>query len=167
MQSQDKYRIALLAAYALALHGFERLIPPPLPWLRFGLANIITLTSLILYGFNIALAITLIRIVVGSFFAGTFLGPAFMLSMGGGIASILIMGFVYRAVPHMFGPFGLSLFGALFHNLAQLSVAYIFFIRKIEAILIIMPVILFIGTLTGALNGIATGMLLQGLKKEV
>ena len=68
MQSQDKLRIALLAAYAIGLHGLERMIPAPIPWLRFGLANIITLTALILYGFRVAMTITLIRVLIGSLF---------------------------------------------------------------------------------------------------
>ncbi len=166
MQLQDKYRIALLAAFALAIHGFERLIPTPIPWLRFGLANIITLTTLILYGFKAALTVTIIRILIGSFFMGTFLGPAFILSLSGGTSSTLIMGITYKLLPKLFSPFGLSLIGSLFHNLAQISIAYLLFIKKIEAVIIITPVILLIGTLTGAINGIATNMLIRGLEKK-
>jgi hypothetical protein len=34
MQLRDKQRIAILSAYALALHGFESLLPMPIPWLK-------------------------------------------------------------------------------------------------------------------------------------
>lgn len=69
--------IALLAAYAIGLNSIERLIPSPIPWLRFGFANIITLTTLYLYGLKAGMTVTLIRVFVGSLFTGTFLGPAF------------------------------------------------------------------------------------------
>ena len=78
MQLQDKYRIALLAGYAIGIHSFERLLPTPVPWLRVGLANIITLVTLLLYGIRPAVMVTLIRVTVVSLFAGTFLGPAFI-----------------------------------------------------------------------------------------
>ena len=165
MQLQDKYRIALLSAYALALHGFESLLPTPIPWLRFGLANIITLTTLFLYGVRAAIMVTLIRVILSSLFAGTFLGPAFILSLGGGITSTLAMGFVLSITPRLFSAIGLSLIGALFHNIAQLFLAYFLFIQRVEAILLISPLIIFIGTVTGAVNGVVSDLLISNLKK--
>ncbi|HWR58896.1 MAG TPA: Gx transporter family protein [Thermodesulfovibrionales bacterium] len=164
MQPQDKYRIALLSAYALALHGFESLIPMPIPWFKVGLANIITITAFIVLGFRAALMVTLIRVLIASIFTGSFLGPGFMLSLGGGVSSIVAMGLVFNIVPRLFGPVGLSLVGALFHNLSQLSLAYVLFIQKIEPILLITPVLLLIGTITGSLNGLVADLLIKGLK---
>jgi heptaprenyl diphosphate synthase len=165
MQLQDKYRIALLSAYALALHGFESLLPTPIPWLRLGLANIITLTALLLYGIRAAVMITLIRVILSSLFTGTFLGPAFILSLGGGITSTLAMGFVLSIAPRLFSTVGLSLIGALFHNITQLFLAYFLFIQRIEAILLISPVIVFLGTITGTVNGVISDLLVKNLKK--
>ncbi|MBF0537211.1 MAG: Gx transporter family protein [Nitrospirae bacterium] len=166
MQPQDKYRIALLAAYALALHGFERLIPTPVPWLRFGFANIITLVAMLLYGFRAALMVTLIRVTVGSFVIGTFLGPAFILSLSGGVLSVLSMGLVYMVAPKAFSPLGLSLIGAFFHNLGQLVVAYALFIRNIHSIMTLTPLILFLGTVTGCINGMFCIFVVEHLKKN-
>jgi heptaprenyl diphosphate synthase len=165
MQSQDKLRIALLSAYAIAIHGFERLIPAPVPWLRFGLANIITLTTLVLYGLKPAMMITLIRVTVGSFFAGTFLGPAFLLSLGAGIVSTIAMGVIVKYMPSLFSPVGISLIGALLHNMTQLFLAYLVFIKRFEVVIILAPVILITGTITGTLNGIVSAMLITGLNK--
>lgn len=166
MQLQDKYRIAILSAYALALHGFEAMLPSPLPWLRFGISNIITLTALVIFGFRTALMITLIRVMLGSIFLGTFLGPAFMLSLGGGLAGTIAMGTMFSINRNIFGPVGLSLVGALIHNAAQLFLAYLLFIRRFEAVLFISPVILFIGTLTGFVNGLVADMLIKNLSKK-
>lgn len=164
MQSRDKYRIALLAAYALALHGFENLIPLPIPWLKVGLANIITLTTLVLFGFRPAMLVTLIRVTLASIFIGSFLGPGFILSMGGGIAGTLAMGILVAVAPRLFGPVGVSLIGALFHNMAQLFFAYVLFIQRIEPMIIITPFLILIGTITGLVNGLAADLLIRGLK---
>lgn len=166
MQSQDKYRIAVLAAYALALHGFEYLLPTPIPWLRLGLANIITLVALTLYGFSTAMSVTLIRVILASIFTGTFLGPAFLLSFSGGVSSTAAMGLIYVVQRNLFGPVGLSLIGALFHNIAQLTLAYFLFIQRIEAILIISPLVIFIGVLTGFTNGVVADILIKNILKK-
>ena len=167
MQLQDKRRIAILSAYALALHGFESLLPTPIPWLKPGLANIITLVALILYGFRTALMVTLIRVLVASILLGTFLGPAFILSAGGGLSSVLAMGLAIKLFKNLFGTVGISLIGALFHNIAQLSLAYYLFIQRIEAVLIISPFILLIGSLTGIVNGVISDILIKNLLKKI
>jgi len=166
MLLHDKYRIALLSAYAIALHGFESLLPSPIPWLRLGLANIITLVALYLYGIRVAMMVTLIRVTVSSLFTGTFLGPSFMLSMGGGVTSTLAMGYVLSYAPRLFSPIGLSVIGALFHNSAQLLLAYVFIIQRIGAILLITPFIILLGVVTGTVNGIIANFIMQNLKKS-
>lgn len=164
-KSPEIFHIALLSAYAVGIHSIEALIPTPIPWLRVGLANIITLTTLLLYGLKAGMTVTLIRVFLGSFFAGTFLGPAFVLSLGGGVSSTLVMWFSKILFGRLFSPIGLSLIGALTHNIAQLFLAYCFFVRKIEAVIIISPVIIFIGIITGAFNGIATSLIMKRVKE--
>lgn len=166
MQLQDKYRIAILSAYALALHGFESMLPTPIPWLKLGLANIITLVALLLYGFRTAMTITLIRVILASLFKGTFLGPSFILSLGGGIASTAAIGMAHALLKNMFGPVGLSLIGAVSHNIAQLALAYLLFIQRIEAVLLVSPVILLLGTITGLVNGIISNLMIKNLLKK-
>jgi len=166
MQLQDKYRVAILSAYALALHGFEAMLPSPIPWLRVGLANIITLTALLLFGFRTAMMITLIRVILGSLFTGTFLGPSFILSLGGGVCGTCSMGVMLMMSRKLFGPVGLSIIGALFHNAAQIFLAYWLFIQRIEAVLFVSPVIILIGTLTGFMNGIVADILIKNLLKK-
>lgn len=166
MRLQDKYRVAILSAYALALHGFEAMLPSPIPWLRVGLANIITLTALLLFDFRTAMMITLIRVILGSLFTGTFLGPSFILSLGGGVCGTCSMGIMLLMSRKFFGPVGLSLIGALFHNAAQLFLAYWLFIQRIEAVLFISPLIILIGTITGFMNGIIAEILVKNLLKK-
>ncbi|MCK5427620.1 MAG: Gx transporter family protein [Thermodesulfovibrionia bacterium] len=164
-KNSENFHIALLAAYAIGLHSIEKLIPTPIPWLRFGFVNIITLTTLILYGLKAGMSVTLIRIFVTSLFAGTFLGPAFVLSLGGGVSSTLVMWSAQSLFGKLLGPIGLSLLGALTHNIAQLFLAYLFFIRRIEAIVVISPIIILLGIITGTFNGVVTGLVVKKIKE--
>lgn len=166
MQSQDKYRIAILTAYAIAIHSFESLLPAPIPWFKLGVANIITLTTLVLYGFKAAMMVTLIRVILASIFIGTFLGPGFILSFGGGISSTAVMGIIFSVFPRLFGPIGLSLIGALTHNIAQLFLAYFIFVRQAEPILIVSPILLSLGAATGALNGVISSLLIKNIGRQ-
>jgi heptaprenyl diphosphate synthase len=166
MLSQDKYRIALLSAYAIGLHGLESLLPSPIPWLKFGLANIITLITLMLYGFRAAIMVTLIRVLVSSLIFGTFPGPAFVLSLGGGVVSTAAMAAFLSVFRGLFSAVGLSLIGAFFHNITQLILAYFLLIQRIEPILFITPLILFLGTLTGLINGTVSELVIRHLRKS-
>lgn len=164
MQLQDKYRIAILSAYAVLIHSFEGFLPTPIPWLRFGIANIITLVTLMIYGFKPAMMVTIIKTVLSSLVTGTFLGPSFFMSLGGSVCSAIAMGAVFYAAPRVFGAVGLSLIAAFFHNLAQLALAYILFVQKIEPILMVTPILVLMGTITGLVNGIVAGMLVRNIK---
>jgi heptaprenyl diphosphate synthase len=161
----DNFYIALLAAYAIGLHSIERFIPSPIPWLRFGFANIITLTTILLYGFRAGMTVTLIRVIVGSFITGTFLGPAFVMSLSGGVSSTIVMWAASVLFRRIFSPVGISLLGALTHNIAQLLLAYLFFVRRIEAIAYITPIIILLGTLTGFINGLVTCLIIKRFKE--
>ncbi|MEW6602415.1 MAG: Gx transporter family protein [Nitrospirota bacterium] len=164
--SYQTLNIALLSAYAVGLHSIEALIPTPVPWLRLGLANIITLTTLYLYGLRAGMIVTLTRVFIRSLLAGTFLGPAFVMSLGGGVASTLVMWGLKVIFGRLFSPVSVSIFGALTHNIVQLFLAYLLFVRRIEAILIISPVILGAGLITGIFNGMVTGLIIKKIQEK-
>ncbi len=163
-QHSESFHIALLSAYAIGLHSIEALIPTPLPWLRLGLVNIITLTTLLLYGLRAGLMVTLIRVFVGSLLKGTFLGPAFVLSLTGGVSSTLVMWAATVLFGRFLSPIGLSLLGAITHNITQLFLAHLLFVRRFEAIVVISPIILLFGTITGAFNGIVTSLIIKKIR---
>jgi heptaprenyl diphosphate synthase len=162
----ETIHIALLSAYAVGLHSIEAFIPTPVPWLRLGLANIITLTTLYLYGLKAGMTVTLVRVFIRSLLAGTFLGPAFIMSLGGGIASTLVMWIVIVLSRRFLGPVSLSIIGALTHNIIQLLLAYVLFVRQIKAIVLISPVILTAGIITGVFNGIVTNLIIKKIQEK-
>ena len=76
-------RIALLVAFACVLQIAESLIPHPIPGLRLGLANILTLTAMVTLGFGYALEVAILRTILSAFIMGTFMSPTFILKFFG------------------------------------------------------------------------------------
>ena len=76
---RDDVIIAALAALAITIHVAESALPSPLPGVKPGLANVITLVVFCIYGWRAAAWVSLLRILVGSILIGTFLSPTFFL----------------------------------------------------------------------------------------
>jgi len=163
MDLREMVYLSLLATFAIVVHSLELVFPSPLPWLRLGLANIMTLVTLIIFGIKSALFVTTIRILVGSFLIGSFLNPGFFLSLSGGIMSTLAMGLIISVSKRAFSPVGISLIGAFTHNLTQIAVAYVMIVKRKE-IFLLTPIILGFAILTGTFNGIASTVLANHLK---
>lgn len=161
---QHLARLALLLALATVIHTAEALLPITFVWFRFGFTNIISLSTLYLFGFKDAVVVTLGRILLGSLAAGLFGSPAFILSFAGGTCSILAMGLVHRYCSRVFSEIGISVVGAVVHNLAQLVVAYLLLVKN-QGIFLLLPFMLFVAMGTGVVNGLATRFLVRHFKK--
>ena len=116
----DVARLGLLASAAIVLFVFEALAPRPLPWMKLGLGNLPVLLSLLSFGSGPALAVTSIKLVVGGLLSGGFAGPAFVIGGGAGLVSLLVMALIKRYTGRLFSVVGLSIWGALAHQLCQL-----------------------------------------------
>lgn len=118
--------MAVLITFAVVIHAVEAALPLPMPvpGVRLGLANIMTLLTLLLYGLRSGLLVAVLRTVLGSLITGTFLGVGFWLSLSGGVAACLAMGLaavLYRR--RYLSVLSVSVLGAAAHNLAQLGAA--------------------------------------------
>ena len=69
--------LSLIVALGMVLHRLEILIPLPSPWIKLGLANVMTLVTLIFFGLRDAVMVTLLRVMLGSIVGGTFLSLTF------------------------------------------------------------------------------------------
>ena len=56
--------LALIVALGVVLHRLEALIPLPSPWVKLGLANVMTLVTLVFLGFRDALTVTILRVIL-------------------------------------------------------------------------------------------------------
>ena len=150
--------MALLVALGVILHRLEALLPLPAPWIKLGLANVMSLLALVFLGFRDALVVTGVRIFLGTIIGGTFLGPTFFLSLAGGLSSILVMALVYLRASRMFSLIGVSVVGAYAHILAVLLCVYFIFIRQ-DAFLHLLPIFLSLALVSGILTGIVGNIL--------
>ncbi len=161
------YKIALLVSLACVLQISESLIPHPIPGLRLGLANMLTLTALVTLGFHYALEIAILRTLLSSFIMGTFMSPAFILSFSGAVISTLLMGFFYRlsTLHRRYGLslIGISIVGAFSHNMVQLYLAYLILVKH-GGIFVFLPWLSMGSLVTGWVIGVVTGGVCRRLK---
>ena len=143
---------AVLIALALALSYTERFIPLqlliPLPGVKLGLANVVTLIALYLLGGKTAFTVLIIRCVLGSVFGGGITGLLF--SLTGGLLAMSVMA-AGKKLPFL-SVYGVSILGAAAHNVGQILAAmalmHSVYIGMYLAYLLIVAV--FTGFATGA-----------------
>ena len=158
----DDHRIAKLAAVALGLTLLEAAIPSPLPGVKPGLANIITLVVLARFGWRSAAWVTLLRVMAGSLLLGTFLSPTFMLSLSGAIVSLAMLAIAHTFPARFFGTVTQSILAAFAHFAGQLAVVYFWLIPH-AGVAYLIPIFAAAALLFGTLNGIAAATLLERL----
>lgn len=161
---KPNHRLALLAlftAMAVCLHWIEAFIPTPLPFVKLGLANIFTLTALMLFGGAWGLLVAVLRVLLGSLLAGGLFTPTFFFALGGAVAAALTM---WAAPKRLFGPIGTSVLGALAHMSTQLALAAV--IVQHAFVLKILPVFLLSSLITGIINGYTATLILDVIRRN-
>ncbi len=146
--------LGVLVALALALHLLEAQIPSPLPWVRPGLANVMTLIALLTCGWRAGLLVMLLRVVIGALLLGGFLSPAFALSLAGGLAGVLVMAVMAPGAWRIWSPIAMSAGGAVAHGGAQVFVLAALLLRTGD-----LPWLLPWVLVPSLLSGVATGVL--------
>jgi heptaprenyl diphosphate synthase len=156
----DDHKVAKLAAIAITLHMIEAVIPSPLPGVKPGLANIITLYVLYQFDFATAAWVSLLRVFAASFLFGQFLSPTFVLSLGGALASLLTLYFAQHLPRQYFSAISLSLLAAYAHIAAQLVIVSLWLIPH-SGIGYLIPVFVLAATIFGISNGFITQYLIR------
>ena len=150
-------RFALLTAVALIIFVIELQIPNPfpIPGVKLGLANIITVYAVYRYRPGEAAMVLASRILLGSFFSGRAI--ALLYSAAGGTACLLGMLLLKRVIPPRWLWIS-SVLGAVFHNIGQIAVAVA--VIGISA-LAYLPFLLVSGCLAGAFTGLCAQLVMQ------
>ncbi len=146
------YYIAFLATMAITLSIVEHLIPKPLPWLRLGLANAITLYSFAVLKPREVLLVVFSRVIATSLLIGTFLSVTFLLSISGALSSFFIMYLMYTLFSRVFSLVGISVVGALTSNTVQLLLINFIFINS-RLSYYFLPFILLFALIGGLISG--------------
>ncbi|NLW91456.1 MAG: Gx transporter family protein [Syntrophomonadaceae bacterium] len=155
--------IAMLVAQAAVLHYLESLFPNPvpIPGVKLGLANIITLVALVVFDFRTAMEITVMRTILGSLLAGTLFGMGFFMSFAGAVTAAVVMALVLRVLKK-FGMVGISILGAIAHNIGQLIMAT--FVLHFAGIFLYLPAMLAFSIPTGLLTGLLINEVVKYIK---
>ena len=155
--------LALLTALALIIFVVELQIPSltPIPGIKLGLANIITVFAVYRYRAGEAALVLLARIILGSIFSGNMM--AIMYSLAGGAMCLAGMLLLKRVIPqkHMWL---CSVFGAVLHNAGQVAVACA--VTGTVWIVGYLPVLTLSGCIAGAFTGICAQLVVSRLDKR-
>ena len=155
----DDHRIARLAALAIGLHIAEAIIPSPLPGVKPGIANIVTLYVLYRFDFTTAAWVSLLRVFASSLLLGNFLSPTFVLSLAGAVSSLFTLALGARLTKRWFSPISLSILAAFAHIAGQLLVVRLWLIPH-AGIAYLIPVFAAAALIFGLVNGLIAAKLL-------
>ena len=148
------YLISLLSALAIVLQIVESMIfPPQVIWFRIGLANCISIIAIYLVGIRGAIYVVITRTVLASIFLGTFLSPPFVISFSSGIVSVLFMGMTKSVFKTFFSPIGISIIGAISHNLTQILIVVFMLGFSLDLMKYLLPILMIGSLLAGFITG--------------
>lgn len=166
MNVEKTAKLSLLISLGLILFIIESFIPLPVPWMKLGIANIVSIIALYVYGIKEALLVAVFRVILGSLIRGILFNPVFFVAFGSGIASVIVMGIVRKISGRLFSTIGVSIWGALAFNISQIVIFYFLIIKKIE-IFYLMPFLIIITPVTGFVTGFAALLVLEKGKGKI
>jgi heptaprenyl diphosphate synthase len=164
-RSRRQVFLALFIAIAVSLHAFESLLPSPVPWLRLGLANVMTLAALYLYDGRAAWSVSLARVGIGALLLGRLFSPGFWLALVGTIFATSAMIIMYRVGGRRLSPVGVSAVGAGGHALGQILAARLLVVQH-AAIWQVFPFFLLFTLFAGVMTGWLAASLLESLQQH-
>ena len=158
-------RIALLGlctAVAMVLAYAELLLPPlftAVPGIKLGLPNIAIIFVLYRVGAKDAALVSLVRMTAISMLFGT--PVTFLYSLAGGVLSLGAM--ILLKQTRLFSTVGVSVVGGVLHNVGQIIAACLW--TQTAQIAFYLPMLLFSGTVAGAVIGLLAGLMLKRFEK--
>ncbi len=147
-RSRDFVKAAFLAAVAIVLHIAEGFLPAPfpVPGIKLGIANAVTVFTAFYISKRSAWAVSLTRIFVGSLLSGQVI--AFIYSLSGGMLSLIMLTlFSFKKCPM----WATSIFCAVFHSVGQIAAACV--ILGSPAVVSYLPYLVTASVVSGALTG--------------
>ena len=162
----DDHRIAKLAAFAIALHMVEAVVPSPLPGVKPGIANIVTLYVLLQYDFATAAWVSILRVFASSLLLGPFMSPTFALSLSGAILSLGTLWAAQHLPKRYFSAITLSILAAFAHIAGQLIVVRLWLIPH-ASVTYLIPIFAAAALFFGFINGLITKKLLYSKAQQL
>lgn len=158
MKTKRLTELALLSAIALTIFIVEQKIPNPIPipGVKLGLANIVTVYALYRYRPKEVLLLVSTRVILGAVFGGNLM--ALLYSAAGSLLCLTGMIPLHRLIPERI-LWVSSVLGAVLHNIGQIIVAVM--VTKSTGMLLYFPFLLVSGCCAGAFTGLCAQFLLR------
>ncbi|EHQ87612.1 Gx transporter family protein [Desulfosporosinus youngiae] len=165
MNKNRKYAlIIILVTNAIIISFLESFIPIPIPipGVKLGLGNIITMIGIAFLGFKDVLFIVIVRSFVVAVLTRGVMMLAF--SLTGGILSAVIMWLLYKKFSSFFSIKGISIAGAIVHSTAQVVVAAMILGQTV--VLLYLPILLVSSVVTGLITGSIAELSINEVRKK-
>ena len=158
MKTRKLVLLGLLDAIALTIFMIESQIPAlvPIPGIKLGLSNIITVFTVFAMGPMEGAAVLFVRIFLGAVFAGNF--SSILYSGAGGLCAILIT-IVLRKILSQKQLWVAGCLGAIAHSVGQMAMAM--FVTGTPAIAVYLPVMMACSIVTGLFTGLCAQVLVN------
>ena len=165
MSTKKLTALSMLTAAALIIFIVEAQLPPlaPIPGIKPGLANVITIIALARFGGKEAFTVLMLRIILGNMLVGQPIG--FMYSAAGGILCFLTMWIMWVPVKIFKDRIWVvSVFGAISHNIGQIAAAAI--ITAAWQVVGYLPILTVSAVITGLFTGFTAHFVIKRLGGE-
>ncbi len=136
-------------------------IPIPVPGVKLGLANLVTIVGLYTVGIKGTAAVSLVRIVLVGFTFGN--ASSMIYSLAGGALSLILM--ILAKKPGWFSQIGVSIIGGIGHNIGQISIAAV--VVQTSGVFYYLPFLMAAGIVAGAVIGLLGGLVTARIKNFV
>lgn len=150
--------LGIITSVALILAYLEALLPPlmaSVPGVKMGLPNLVIIFVLYRFGFKEAAAVSGIRLFIVALLFGNVMTLAY--SAAGAVLSLTLMALLKKI--NSFSTIGVSVIGAVTHNLGQILVAvFLFDTIQLGYYMIILAIT---GTVAGIFIGIGANILIK------
>ncbi len=153
--------LGLTIALAMIMSYIESLFPLnfAVPGIKMGLANIVIIFVLYKFSFADACIVSIVRVFLVSLLFGNVMAMAY--SIAGAALSLLVMYILKKT--EKFSVVGVSITGAIMHNVGQIIMAII--IMGTEQIAYYLPALAVSGIVSGILIGIVASLVINRIKK--
>ena len=150
--------LALLTAVALTIFMVEAQLPPlvPLPGVKLGLANIVTVFAVFALGPKDGVLVLAARIFLGAVFAGNF--STIFYSAAGGACAIFVT-VLLRKILKQNQLWVAGSLGAVAHSVGQMAMAVA--LLGTPSVVIYLPVMIVISVITGLFTGLCAQFLVN------
>ena len=150
--------MALLCAIALTIFMVEARIPPlvPIPGIKLGLSNIVTVFAVFALGSSEAAAILFVRIFLGAVFAGNF--STIFYSAAGGACAILVT-ILLRQILRNEQLWVAGCLGAVAHSIGQMGMAIL--LTGTPSLAVYLPIMILCSIITGLFTGLCAQILVN------